>query len=225
MTALICMMTCGALFSADVQAAQKTVRVKEKTEISYLVDEDGSKEIQDTVRTEYIYGETGNLQEELVYKTYYEGEYLWRKRTYYANGVLKSSSGMTSPINLQSYESHYDQYGHLMEPSSSMVDYYNYEEFGVVYPLYEYDEEYDEVGSEYPDFLVDEFIPWFIQKYDLKIDPNPDMHMVAGSSSGGISAWNIAWFSDPVMLGVYPQDGLKGYEQYLPRGWEKDLES
>lgn len=37
-------------------------------------------------------------------------------------------------------------------------------------------------------------------------------------------AWNIAWFSDPVMLGVYPQDGLKGYEQYLPRGWEKDLE-
>lgn len=55
-------------------------------------------------------------------------------------------------------------------------------------------EEYDEVGSEYPDFLVDEFIPWFIQKYDLKIDPNPDMHMVAGSSSGGISAWNIAWF-------------------------------
>ena len=147
MTALICMMTCGALFSADVQAAKKTVRVKEKTEISYLVDEDGSKEIQNTVRTEYIYGETGNLQEELVYKTYYEGEYLWRKRTYYANGVLKSSSGMTSPINLQSYESHYDQYGHLMEPSSSMVDYYNYEEFGVVYPLYEYDEEYDEVGE------------------------------------------------------------------------------
>ncbi|MDD6684060.1 MAG: GH1 family beta-glucosidase [Clostridiales bacterium] len=37
-------------------------------------------------------------------------------------------------------------------------------------------------------------------------------------------AWNIAWFSDPVMLGIYPEDGLIGYEQFLPRGWEKDLE-
>ena len=54
-------------------------------------------------------------------------------------------------------------------------------------------EEYDDISSEYPDFLVDEFIPWFINEYQLNIDPNPDMHMVAGSSSGGLSAWNIAW--------------------------------
>lgn len=38
-------------------------------------------------------------------------------------------------------------------------------------------------------------------------------------------AWNMAWFSDPVMLGQYPRDGLSGYERYLPRGWEKDLET
>lgn len=55
-------------------------------------------------------------------------------------------------------------------------------------------EEYDEVGPEYPDFLVDEFIPYMIHEYHLNIDPDPDMHMVAGSSSGGISAWNIAWY-------------------------------
>lgn len=36
-------------------------------------------------------------------------------------------------------------------------------------------------------------------------------------------AWNIAWFSDPVMLGRYPEDGLSVYEQFLPSGWEKDL--
>lgn len=38
-------------------------------------------------------------------------------------------------------------------------------------------------------------------------------------------AWNIAWFSDPVMLGRYPEDGLAAYERFLPPGWEKDLES
>ena len=58
MTALICMVTCGALFSTDVQAAQKTVRVKEKTEITYLVGENGTRETVEKVRTEYIYSET-----------------------------------------------------------------------------------------------------------------------------------------------------------------------
>lgn len=38
-------------------------------------------------------------------------------------------------------------------------------------------------------------------------------------------AWNIAWFSDPVMLGQYPADGLVGYEQYLPDGWQEDLKT
>ncbi len=55
-------------------------------------------------------------------------------------------------------------------------------------------EEYDQVGREYPDFLVDEFIPWLIETYHLNISPSPDWHLVGGASSGGISAWNIAWF-------------------------------
>ena len=38
-------------------------------------------------------------------------------------------------------------------------------------------------------------------------------------------AWNIAWFSDPVMLGQYPADGLVGYEQYLPDGWQEALKT
>lgn len=34
----------------------------------------------------------------------------------------------------------------------------------------------------------------------------------------------VTWWSDPVMLGTYPEDGLKRFEQFLPRGWEKDME-
>lgn len=29
--------------------------------------------------------------------------------------------------------------------------------------------------------------------------------------------WSVSWFSDPVMLGHYPEDGLKLYERYLPK--------
>lgn len=36
--------------------------------------------------------------------------------------------------------------------------------------------------------------------------------------------WNIAWWSDPVMLGSYPEQGLKHLGQYLPEDWEKDME-
>jgi beta-glucosidase len=35
--------------------------------------------------------------------------------------------------------------------------------------------------------------------------------------------WNVAWWSDPVMLGCYPKEPLKEFVQYLPKGWEEDL--
>lgn len=35
--------------------------------------------------------------------------------------------------------------------------------------------------------------------------------------------WNVAWFSDPVMLGQYPEEGLARFEQYLPGSWQQDL--
>lgn len=34
--------------------------------------------------------------------------------------------------------------------------------------------------------------------------------------------WNVSWWSDPVLLGHYPEEGLKRYEQYLPRITEED---
>lgn len=35
--------------------------------------------------------------------------------------------------------------------------------------------------------------------------------------------WNVSWWSDPVMLGRYPQEGLEKYEQYLPVITPEDL--
>lgn len=36
--------------------------------------------------------------------------------------------------------------------------------------------------------------------------------------------WNVAWFSDPVFLGNYPEDGLQKYAQYLPNITKEDME-
>lgn len=35
--------------------------------------------------------------------------------------------------------------------------------------------------------------------------------------------WNVPWFSDPVFLGKYPEDGLKKYAEYLPEITEEDM--
>lgn len=35
--------------------------------------------------------------------------------------------------------------------------------------------------------------------------------------------WNVSWWSDPVIFGCYPEEGLKRYEQYLPRITDEDM--
>ena len=35
--------------------------------------------------------------------------------------------------------------------------------------------------------------------------------------------WNVSWWSDPVLLGHYPEEGLKRYEPYLPKITEEDM--
>lgn len=35
--------------------------------------------------------------------------------------------------------------------------------------------------------------------------------------------WNVAWWSDPVLLGRYPEEGLARYEKYLPKITEEDM--
>ena len=36
-------------------------------------------------------------------------------------------------------------------------------------------------------------------------------------------SWNVSWWSDPVVLGSYPEHGLAHLAAYLPAGWEDDL--
>lgn len=36
--------------------------------------------------------------------------------------------------------------------------------------------------------------------------------------------WNVSWFSDPVFLGHYPEEGLKKYAEYLPEITKEDME-
>ena len=43
------------------------------------------------------------------------------------------------------------------------------------------------------------------------------------SVSGESPAFSVTWYSDPVVLGCYPEDGLKLFGRYLPDGWEKDM--
>ncbi len=35
--------------------------------------------------------------------------------------------------------------------------------------------------------------------------------------------WNVSWWSDPVVLGRYPEDGLEKYKKYLPEITQEDM--
>ncbi len=35
--------------------------------------------------------------------------------------------------------------------------------------------------------------------------------------------WNVSWWSDPVVLGEYPKDGLELYKEYLPKITDEDM--
>lgn len=54
--------------------------------------------------------------------------------------------------------------------------------------------DYDVFDGSYMTFIVDELIPALTAEYGLSLSPDPNLHMVAGGSSGGISAWSGVWF-------------------------------
>ena len=62
---------------------------------------------------------------------------------------------------------------------------------------------YDMFTPDYPDFVIEELIPYLTEKYSLPISPDPDLHMVSGGSSGGISAWNMAFYRSDYIHRVY----------------------
>ena len=62
---------------------------------------------------------------------------------------------------------------------------------------------YDLFDREYGDFLIYELIPYIEKTYSVKFAESPDMHCVSGGSSGGISAFVIAWFHPEYFHRVY----------------------
>lgn len=63
--------------------------------------------------------------------------------------------------------------------------------------------EYDGLGPDYANFLIDELIPFVKKEYGLTFAEDPDFHLIAGCSSGGISAWNAAWERNDFFHRVY----------------------
>lgn len=53
--------------------------------------------------------------------------------------------------------------------------------------------EYDSVTDNYSRFLIDEFLPAIATKHKLNLSADPNARGIAGSSSGGICAFMVAW--------------------------------
>ena len=62
---------------------------------------------------------------------------------------------------------------------------------------------YDVFGPEYPAFITEELLPYVVEQHGLCLSPSPDMGCVAGGSSGGISACNMAWHRNDRFRRVY----------------------
>jgi len=52
-------------------------------------------------------------------------------------------------------------------------------------------QEYNEVTNRYARVIIDELMPVITSQYN--ISPDPDLHAIAGSSSGAIAAFGVAW--------------------------------
>ena len=98
---------------------------------------------------------------------------------------------------------------------------------------------YDIYDRGYADFVVDEFLPYLEAEYGIKFSSDVNMHLAEGGSSGGISAFNLAWFrndyfrraylSSPSFLGMakgreYPEI-IRKYETKPIRIWAEYSET
>lgn len=64
-------------------------------------------------------------------------------------------------------------------------------------------EQFDQFGREYADYLVAELIPSATAALNVELDPSPDRHFITGGSSGGLCAWNVAWFRNDMFRRVF----------------------
>lgn len=64
-------------------------------------------------------------------------------------------------------------------------------------------ENYDHIGPEFPNFLVEELIPEASKVEKLNISKSADMHMTSGGSSGGTCAFNACWYRNDYFRRTY----------------------
>jgi sugar lactone lactonase YvrE/enterochelin esterase-like enzyme len=67
--------------------------------------------------------------------------------------------------------------------------------------------EYDAVGDNNVRFLVDELLPAVAKRFDLKLSTSGNDRCIAGGSSGGIAAFNVAWERPDAFSRVYANSG------------------
>jgi len=67
--------------------------------------------------------------------------------------------------------------------------------------------EYDGVGDAYARFLADELLPYVAQEFGLKLSTHGNDRCIAGGSSGGICAFNVAWERPDLFTRVYACSG------------------
>ena len=67
--------------------------------------------------------------------------------------------------------------------------------------------EYNCLGDEYARFLLEEIIPLVAVKYHLNLSEDPNCRGIGGCSSGGISAFNVAWERPDAFRRVYNSCG------------------
>lgn len=74
--------------------------------------------------------------------------------------------------------------------------------------------EYDTVNGKYAEFLIEELLPAIEKEFGLKLSKDPNDTAIAGSSSGGIAAWMVAWHRSDrfrrVFTSVGTYVGLRG---------------
>ena len=63
--------------------------------------------------------------------------------------------------------------------------------------------EYDRLGRDFPDFLVEDLVPAVAAQLNVTVDAAPERHFIAGCSSGGMAAWNAVWYRNDFFRRVF----------------------
>lgn len=80
--------------------------------------------------------------------------------------------------------------------------------------------EFDQPGRDFPDFIVEELVPAVAESLGVEVSKSPDVHFITGGSSGGIAAWNAAWYRNDffhrVFLSSPTFSAMRGGEEIMP---------